>query len=548
MSSRMAIASAGAISFRRTRIALVTIVVLMSVLITASAAAAATFTVTSDADLGDTNTADGVCQSSNGECTLRAAVDQANALAGDHLIELPAGTYDLSGATNEDANAGGDLDIFADNEDEDPMALTIRGAGARNTIVRSTVADRVFHVVDSDVTVTISGLTVTGGSGVTQGGGIFGNGPLAVSDVAVTGNTADSQGGTFGGQGGGIFSNAPLTLAGATLSGNHALATGADFPGQGGGLFVNDEPTTLTNVTVSGNDTDRGTFFPGQGGGIFLNDVSTLTGVTVSHNQADPSGFGQGGGIFYNDQLTARGVVVSDNLVGATPSECFENDVLISEGGNLERGTDCGFMHPSDQQGVDPLLGPLQDNGGPTDTRALAAGSPAIDAWPPEAGCPATDQRGVTRPQGPGCDSGAFEVEVADSATPGAAPGLIFDVTGRKKQKPVGPQVKPSKGRAKNPNRKVLSVKVTCQNQSCEALIGGKVKAAGEKLKFKAQSVSLQAGETKKLRLTGSKRQLAEVKAALKEGAKGKAKIKGTATSPAGETASDSFKIKLRGK
>jgi hypothetical protein len=525
-------------------------------LIAASPAAADTYAVTSNADLGDIATGDGVCQSSNGECTLRAAIDQANATTADDVIDVPAGQFDLAGTTDEDSNTGGDLDILFPSDAEErakggrvdsrtPDTLTIQGAGARDTIVRSTIADRVFDVVDSEASVTIAGLTATGGSGVTQGGGIFSNGPLNLIDVAVTGNTADSQGGTFGGQGGGVFSNNALTITGATLSDNHALATGADFPGQGGGLFVNGQPTTATNVTVSSNETDRGVIFPGQGGGIFLNDVSTLVAVTVSHNQADASGFGQGGGIFYNDQLTARGLLVSNNLVGTTPSECFDNDDLISEGGNLERGTDCGFTGPSDQQGVDPLLGPLQNNGGPTDTRALGAGGPAIDTGP-EAGCPPTDQRGVTRPQGARCDVGAFEVEVAGQGAPGAQ--LIFDITGKKKQKPVGPQVKPGTGKAKNPNRKVLSVKVTCQNQPCEATIKGKAKAPGEKVKFKTQTVSLQAGETKKLRLAGSKRQLAKLKAALREGANGKAKIKGTATGPAGDTASDTFKVKLRGK
>jgi hypothetical protein len=104
----------------------------------------------------------------------------------------------------------------------------------------------------------------------------------------------------------------------------------------------------------------------------------------------------------------------------------------------------------------------------------------------------------------PDCDSDGLGDETQDPSllggncpVPGAGPGaqLIFDITGKKKQKPVGPQVKPGKARAKNPNRKVLSVKVTCQNQPCEATVKGKAKAQGEKVKFKTQTVSLQAGE-----------------------------------------------------
>ena len=84
---------------------------------------------------------------------------------------------------------------------------------------------------------------------------------------------------------------------------------------------------------------------------------------------------------------------------------CTNNGSLIDGGGNLSwPDTTCPGLN------ADPLLGPLQDNGGPTQTHALLAGSPAIDAAL-LANCPATDQRGVSRPQGPGCDIGAFELE-----------------------------------------------------------------------------------------------------------------------------------------
>jgi large repetitive protein len=84
---------------------LVSLATLVLALIAASPAAADTYTVTSNADLGDADTGDGVCQSSNGECTLRAAVDQANATPADDAIDVPAGPFDLTGTANEDSNA-----------------------------------------------------------------------------------------------------------------------------------------------------------------------------------------------------------------------------------------------------------------------------------------------------------------------------------------------------------------------------------------------------------------------------------------------------------
>ena len=84
--------------------------------------------------------------------------------------------------------------------------------------------------------------------------------------------------------------------------------------------------------------------------------------------------------------------------------------VLTSGGGNVSTDSSCGTPASGDQLNTDPLLGPLADNGGPTLTQALQPASPAVDAAN-GADCPATDQRGVARPQGAGCDVGAFELE-----------------------------------------------------------------------------------------------------------------------------------------
>jgi hypothetical protein len=129
------------------------------------------------------------------------------------------------------------------------------------------------------------------------------------------------------------------------------------------------------------------------------------------------------------------------------------------------------------------------------------------------------------------------------------ASGLTFEITGKKKQKPVGPQVAPANHKAKNNPGKILSVRVTCQNSPCTVDLKGNATASGEKVKFKGPQISLQSGETKKVRLSASGKQpLAALKGALKAGANGKAKVHGTATAPNGETVSDDFNVKLRGR
>lgn len=105
-------------------------------------------------------------------------------------------------------------------------------------------------------------------------------------------------------------------------------------------------------------------------------------------------------------------VVVKNAIVsGNTLDNCDTAQLggaISSQGNNISSDESCPFTQSTDKRNTNPLLGPLQDNGGPTDTRALLAGSPATDAGS-NAACPTTDQRGVERPQGTACDMGAFE-------------------------------------------------------------------------------------------------------------------------------------------
>jgi hypothetical protein len=162
---------------------------------------------------------------------------------------------------------------------------------------------------------------------------------------------------------------------------------------------------TLTNSTVSGNERVGRDHL---GGGILNEGTMTITNSTVSGNEAD-----SGDGIYNRGTLTLTNTLVNNDCAGIT----------ASGGGNIESpGDTCGFDQPTDQVNVNPddlNLGPLADNGGPTMTHALGAGSVAIDVIP-EADCVdaddqplTTDQRGEPRPETGGtmCDVGAFELQ-----------------------------------------------------------------------------------------------------------------------------------------
>src|SRR6266480_438769 len=341
---------------------------------------AATFVVNTTADTADAVPGDGKCADSSNACSLRAAVQEANALAGPDTIQLGAATYVLSGAAGDDLAVSGDLDITGD--------LTLTGAGTASTIIDGGGVDRVLDIDPSGagVSVTISNLTVRGGNAVGQaGGGIRNLGTLTLTNTTISGNTAGTDGGGIYNSGGGT-----LTITASTLSGNSANSAGRN----GGGIF-NAGAATLTNVTVSGNSANSG------GGGVFNSGgTATLVNVTFGENSATI-----GGGI-----SNVAGTVTLTNTVVANSTGGNCSGAISSVGNNLDSGSTCAFAGAGDLSNRDPLLGVLANNGGATQTRALSAGSPAIDAGS-NAACPATDQRGVARPfpAAGNCDIGAFE-------------------------------------------------------------------------------------------------------------------------------------------
>ncbi|MGA7991928.1 MAG: choice-of-anchor Q domain-containing protein [Thermoanaerobaculia bacterium] len=363
------------------------------ILVTSGPSLAATFTVNSTADAVDSNPGNGVCATAGGFCTLRAAITEANTLGGGpHTITVPAGTYILAiVGTGEDNNLTGDLDIL--------QGMTINGAGADVTIIDANGIDRVFDI-RSNSPVTISNLTARNGNpgaGNDYGGIFNGNAkPLTLNNVTVSGCTARD--------GAGIANNSGnITLTNVTVSGNTATRNG-------GGIFTNSGSVALTNVTVSGNSAS------GLGGGIYnqSGNANTLTNVTIANNSA-----GTGGGIYKNSgSISLKNTIVANSTSGGNCS-----GTITSAGNNIDSANTCAFAGTGDKINTNPLLGALANNGGPTQTQALLAGSPAIDAGT-GAGAPAVDQRGVSRPQGAGYDIGAYEYQPPD-----LCPGYVVTTT-----------------------------------------------------------------------------------------------------------------------
>jgi hypothetical protein len=264
------------------------------------------------------------------------------------------------------------------------------------------------------------------------GGGIANFGILTLSNSTVAGNGAYGYGVAAGG---GIYNQNDLTVRSSTIAGNRALFENFDRQGgSGGGIDNKGGTVTISNSTVAGNDAGVGDV--GDGGGIYndMDGTLTLNNATVSGNS---DGDGYGGGGIYNDMsatLHSGNSIIAGNTGYGGYSDDLDGD-LGSLGHNLiGDGTAGSGFDPTDLVGtydspIDPLLGPLQDNGGPTPTMALLAGSPALDAGDPgQLGV--ADQRGV--PRTGGVNIGAYQASATAfvlSAPDTVDPGTPFDLT-----------------------------------------------------------------------------------------------------------------------
>ncbi len=383
----------------------------------------------------------------NGAGTLRTAL--ADAVNGD--------TIDATGVSGTLTLTSGALDVATN--------VTILGPGVSALTITAGGASQIFSV-PSGVTASISNMTLTDAAGSNLGGAITTAGDLTLSNMVITGNSAIQAGGGIyqdGGTlniddttisddsiaavnastGGGIYSfSGDLTVTDSTFSGNTstaaAVSTGTALgnTGYGGAIYINGDTATITNCTFNGNTATGGPnpdstqvsggdaegaaiFVTGNGGSLALlsdtisgNTAAGGTGVSPAVN-----GQGLGGGIFCDVSsitVTVQNSIVQGNTADVGPDINDAGGGVSSAGNNIIGSTDGTvtgtFVNGvnGDQVGANPGLSALASNGGPTQTMAIGATSPARDAANSSA-APSTDQRGDPR-SGP-ADIGAFEFQ-----------------------------------------------------------------------------------------------------------------------------------------
>jgi predicted outer membrane repeat protein len=353
----------------------------------------------------------------------------------ESTITLPTGTYTLtSPSTGADDPTTGDLDI--------KRSVTIVGAGSGSTVINANQIDRAF-AVQPNASLSLPAMTIENGlpssnsTGNQLGGASYDAGTLdLIGDVTLTKNEAQNSGGaifvvgnTAGMSGGGVVpdsmnSTGPDVVNQDEFDDNTA-AGGNPPSGWAGGLgFGANAPLDSSGWSFIGNSAVQ------FGGGV---DISGGRPVSL-----------------VNATITATGLLPAAGSSGVTGNVCpgwraKTEDGKDAGGNNLDGDRSC-FQGDaaSDKVGVaNPLLGQPADNGGPVLTDRLEIGSPAIDGGT-DVDCPATDARGVPRPQGASCDIGAYEfapasLSLANSAPATAATGVPFDETITVSQAGAGP-------------------------------------------------------------------------------------------------------------
>lgn len=394
----------------RTLLRLVTLAgLLAALLVVTPATRAETFSVTSLAD--------------GGSGSLRQAILDANAADGaDTITFAVTGTIVLT---------SGQLTI-----DDD---LTLDGPGAALLAVSGNESSRVLEIT-AGTTVTVDGLTIADGSAV-FGAGILTAGALTLTDSVIRDNSAISGAGIYqpatgtldmrrttvrdneaARDGGGLVvigggQTGTATIAESTFTGNEAE--------NGGAVHQTRAPLTIQNSTFSGNEATE------QAGAVYLfgGAVIAIRFVTFSGNTVAALGaaaalyYEAGAGGFFP---TIAGTIFAGS---STHPNCVREGIVFSDGANLSSDRSCGLEGPTDLTDTDPLLGPLADNGGPTRTHLPSIISPALSLASPGPCSVTSDQRGLPRPHGSACDSGAVEF-TARAPTLNLPENLTVEATG----------------------------------------------------------------------------------------------------------------------
>lgn len=324
--------------------------------------------------------------------SIQAAVDAARP---GSIIEVAAGTY-------------------AEIVQVTTRSLTIRGAGAGVTTLTGPGMPGCPVALCIDAKASVEQMTITG---VFVGPNF--NPRVKLTSVVLTGSSGAGltvnprakvdlvRATVSGNPGGGISNNGTLTVTDSTISGN---AKTIGFSSAGG--ISNGKRAKIVSSTISGNSAQ------GCGGIANLgdhNDRATMQieRSTIADNEATSF---DGGGICNNDALVLRDSIVADNTAAGAGADCADSGVYrpgfwvkVSGASLIEDGAGCTTVVPGSALllSADPLLGPLQDNGGTTLTHALSPGSPAIGVLTKAASCQKPDQRGVARTVP--CDLGAYE-------------------------------------------------------------------------------------------------------------------------------------------
>jgi hypothetical protein len=422
-----------------------------------SPAAAAEFPVTNNDDAGPGSLrqafTDAAASPGNDVVVVQPGIGPITLLTGP-LTHVPAASADLEMQGNGvTINANGSGGMAINNTPNLALdRVTITGGTGGAVGIGGGAVWSAGNVVLTNTTLTGNNTTATGG----DGGAVVAEGDLSIINSTISGNAATNSGG-------GASTGGSATVTSSTISGNTAI------DGSGGGINVNGN-VSVTASTISGNTTGPSIF---RGGGIAAGGNVTLTGSTISVNTVPG---GSGGGIGSSSAVTATNSTISGNtaaldgggigasedvtlvyatVVGNSSADsanvgseaglvAFGSVVALAQGGgpnctipgsttsngfNFSDDASCAFTGTGDRQNAgDPGLGALASNGGPTQTRLPQTGSLLIDAIP-VASCQAdgasgitTDQRGVERPQGPGCDIGAVEVEVVGPTAAPATP------------------------------------------------------------------------------------------------------------------------------